>query len=408
MSFQAHTNFGYALIATAPTPAASGTTFSVTAGLGAIFPAAPFNAVVWPAGANPLTTNAEIVLVSSKGTGDNWTVTRTQESSSARSIAVGDQIMCAVTAKTLTDIESQVTTDGTNITANTASINTAVKGLIPGGRLTLTTALPVTTADVTAAGTLYYTPYIHNQVPLYDGASTWTRRTFAEISIAVPAVANQMYDVFVYDNAGTAALELLAWTNDTTRATALVKQDGRWVKTGATTRLYVGSFRTGAVSGQTEDSAAKRLVWNYYNRVRRVLYRVDSTASWTYTTAGFRQANGSAANQIAVVMGVVEGPIDLRLLSSCTNTTASPGVAVSVAFGLDGIAAFPSGATVPVNQALASFNTLLVSHLSHTPTAGYHFYVWMEYSVATGTTTWYGTSASLPFQTSGITGTFEG
>src|SRR4051794_7970241 len=106
MAFDSHVNFGYATIATAPTPAASGTTFSVTAGFGAIFPAAPFNAVVWPAGSNPLTTNAEVVRVTNKGTGDNWTVTRTQESSSARSIAIGDQIMCAVTAKTLTDIET--------------------------------------------------------------------------------------------------------------------------------------------------------------------------------------------------------------------------------------------------------------------------------------------------------------
>jgi hypothetical protein len=409
MAFDAKTNFAYALIATAPTPAASGTTFSVTAGLGAIFPAAPFNCPVWPAGANPLTTNAEVVRVTSKGTGDNWTVTRTQESSSARSIAVGDQIMLAVTAKTLTDIESQVTTDGTNIATNTASIATAVKGLIPGGRLTLTTALPVTTADVTAAGTLYYTPYIHNQVPLYDGAATWTRRTFAEISIAVPAVANQMYDVFVYDNAGTAALELLAWTNDTTRATALVKQDGRWVKTGATTRLYVGSFRTTTVVSQTEDSKSNRLVWNFYNRQRRPLARQETTASWTYTTATHRQANAAAANQVAVVIGVAEAEVDLTVRTMTSNTSA--GVAAVVSIGEDSTTT-PSTSgeygyvmTQVVGQIVPSGS----GRFRKFPAVGYHFYAWLEYSIATGTTTFYGTvTLGTTLAVSGLVGTVEG
>jgi hypothetical protein len=128
MSFDAVSNFSYALIATAPTPAASGTTLNVTAGLGAIFPAAPFNVVVWPAGANPLTTNAEVVRVTNKGTGDNWTVTRTQESSSARSIAIGDQIMLAVTAKTLTDLQTMA--QGTVITTtSTGTQNDFAPGL---------------------------------------------------------------------------------------------------------------------------------------------------------------------------------------------------------------------------------------------------------------------------------------
>lgn len=77
----------------------------VTAGQGALFPAAPFNAVIWPAGAQPLSTNAEIVRVTARAT-DTLTITRTQEGTSARTVVVGDQIMAAITAKTLTDIEA--------------------------------------------------------------------------------------------------------------------------------------------------------------------------------------------------------------------------------------------------------------------------------------------------------------
>jgi hypothetical protein len=113
----AHKNFAISLIAVAPIPAASGTTFSVTAGEGAIFPAAPFNVVVWPAGTNPSTTNAEVLRVTSKGTGDNWTATRTQESSSARAIALGDHVANAITVKVLTDIETAQAADAAAITA---------------------------------------------------------------------------------------------------------------------------------------------------------------------------------------------------------------------------------------------------------------------------------------------------
>jgi hypothetical protein len=113
----------------------------------------------------------------------------------------------------------------------------------PCGRLTLTTGLPVTTADVTGASatTLYYAPYGGcNQIDLFDG-TTWARNAFAQISIAVPATTSQMYDVFAYDNAGVVALELTAWTNDTTRATALVDTKRRvcenWRHDAAVSRL---------------------------------------------------------------------------------------------------------------------------------------------------------------------------
>ena len=147
------------------------------------------------------------------------------------------------------------------------SINSPVLNNIVNGRITLSTGVPVTTSDVTAATTIYFTPYQGNNISLYDGSAIWNVISFTELSIAVPATTATMYDVFCYNNSGAATLEVLAWTNDTTRATALVLQNGVYVKSGATTRRYLGSFRTTGVSGQTEDSVANRFVWNYYNRV---------------------------------------------------------------------------------------------------------------------------------------------
>jgi hypothetical protein len=107
--FDAHKNFAYSTVATPPSPASSGTSLVVAAGEGSRFPAPSFNAVVWPAGVNPLPANAEVVRVSAGPPGsDTFTIARAQESSSARAIVAGDQIADAVTAKDLTDIEQQL------------------------------------------------------------------------------------------------------------------------------------------------------------------------------------------------------------------------------------------------------------------------------------------------------------
>lgn len=94
-------------MATAPSPASSGTSLVVASSDGTLFPAVPFNATVWPAGQPPTAANAEIVRVTGRAT-DTFTITRATESSSARAIVVGDQIAATITAKTLTDIENAV------------------------------------------------------------------------------------------------------------------------------------------------------------------------------------------------------------------------------------------------------------------------------------------------------------
>src|SRR5437899_2723242 len=204
---------------------------------------------------------------------------------------------------------------------------TALKHICDG-RMTLTTATGVTTADVTAATTVYFTPYKGNRIALYDG-SNWNLYTFSEISLALGSdAANTNYDLFAYNSSGTVTLERLAWTNDTTRATALALQDGIYVKSGTTTRRYLGTYRTAGSAGQTEESAAKRFVWNYYNRVQRALVVRDATATWTYTTATYRQANASSANQVAVVVGVNETLVNRTAYHSASNSGAAPGAIV--------------------------------------------------------------------------------
>ena len=96
-------NFAVSLVATAPSPATSGTSLVVTAGQGSYFPATPFDATIWPSGVQPTNTNAEIVRVTNVST-DTFTITRAQYGTTAQSIAVGYQIAQTVDANLLNQL----------------------------------------------------------------------------------------------------------------------------------------------------------------------------------------------------------------------------------------------------------------------------------------------------------------
>lgn len=274
-------------------------------------------------------------------------------------------------------------------------------------RLSLTTAVPVTTTDVTAATTLYLVPYKGDKVALYDGTN-WRVYTLTEISIAVPATTDTGYDVWLYDNAGTLTLELLAWTNLTTRATAIAYQNGVEVKTGVTTRRLAGSFRTTGVSGQTEDSFAKRYLNNRYNQVERPLRRIIADNSWAYTTATVRQANGDTANQVEFFQCLNEHNVRCDNISHAGNATADVDIAVGI--GLDATDAFasnsiiayygtPGGGAANIKALRASFNAPVA--------VGSHKLVALEYSEAAGSTSFYGDNGGTIMQ-SGMVGSVFG
>lgn len=284
---------------------------------------------------------------------------------------------------------------------------TAAGALTCQGRLTLTTAVPVTTADVTGATSIKWTPYAGNRIALYNGSTAWTVLTFVETSLALGTITAALpYDVFAYNNSGTLALELLAWTSATVRATALVLQDGVLVKSGATTRRYLGTFYTTSTT-TTEDSAAKRYLWNYYNRVKRSLRAADAADSWTYTTLAFRQANANTANQVEVVIGWAEVLVDLELLAGAANSAVGNTFFVSI--GEDSTTTAATGATMPmVRSAVAATEVAMLAKLRKYPAVGRHFYAWLEAGNATGTTTWAGDAGAPTFVQTGLSGSVEG
>lgn len=278
--------------------------------------------------------------------------------------------------------------DGTGWQTLTSTVATIPQA--SEGRCTLTTSVPVTVTDVTAATTLYYTPYKGNRVTLYNG-SRWMERTFTERSLSLAALAaNTNFDVFLYDSAGTLTLESVAWTNATTRATAITTQDGVPVKTGATGRRYLCTFRTTGTIGQTEDSLAKRYLYNEFNKVPRLLRLFETTDTWTYGTATLRQARATATNQVELVVGGTDTALDLGLLVSATS--ANSGATMHVAIGEDSTTAAATTsahATASQDGSGAATVNAMARFLGFVP-LGYHYYAWLEAVTGGATYTFYG------------------
>ncbi len=196
-------------------------------------------------------------------------------------------------------------------------------GSIAGGRLTTESGVPLSTSNRTAQTTLYYTPYIGSKITLYTGTN-WQIFEFPELSVAVPAgSAGDMYDVFIYPNSGTPTLELLAWTNSTTRAVGLAYVEGVRVKSGATSRRYLGSFSLSG-TGTTEDSETARLVYNLLNQTERLLYKQDTVNAHSYN-GSYRLFNNDANSKVEFVIGeqgFVMGNVDVGFTNPGSSTQA--------------------------------------------------------------------------------------
>lgn len=278
------------------------------------------------------------------------------------------------------------------------------------GRLTLTSNTPVTTSDASGT-TIYFTPYDGNQIALYDGA-VWRVRQFAQVALNLSIAAGSIYDVFVYDNLGAVTLELSdPWTNNTSRAQQVQLLDGVYVKSLDSTRRYLGTIRA-TDTNTTEDSEKKRFVWNYHNRVRRLLRVTESTGSWNYSDGTYRAANNNTGNRVEAVTGQPESLLQLTLWVIVLSYSPH-GFAASI--GEDSTS---TPATGIIGQhwpdpniddtTTAKLNAISAYYNAHP--LGYHYWQWIERGPSgwTGTVLWYGDDGQASALQSGMTGWIEG
>ena len=300
-----------------------------------------------------------------------------------------------------------------------AQANLGIAPTPPQGRITIQTGVPVPVTDITGATTVYYAPFLGQQVPIYNGTSFIMTSTGGQLSQATsdstksPAAVttNSNYDLFVWSDTGTIRCTRgPAWTSATARGTGagtteLTLLQGFYVNANAITNgpganlgTYVGTVHSDG-SSQINDTVKLRHVWNVYNRRRRAMSLIETTDSWTYTTAPFRQANGSTANQFDIVRGLDE---DAVTITAHAGVSSSVGTPVSTGIGVDSTTV-SSAQLMPFTQAQSARTDTLAQYVGY-PGLGRHLIQWLELSGASGTTTWYGDNGSPGIEQSGMTG----
>lgn len=263
----------------------------------------------------------------------------------------------------------------------------------PQGRLTLVTVTPVMTSNQLAKTTIYYTPHVGNQIPIWNGSS-FTMTTFTELSVATtdttksPAAigASKMNDWFIWSDGGTMRVGHGAdWTNDTTRSLTLTKVNGVWTNTSSITNGPAAGFGTWV--GTTRSNASSQIDWNLggaastgsagflgmanaYNQVPTYAQTRDSGTNYTYTTATIRQARASAQMQISFI-SLGDNAISAYGIGTLqTSGTGTPAGTLGV--GLDTTTVFTSSNAVGGGPTGTVLSTLAPIYTG-IPALGLHF-----------------------------------
>ena len=272
------------------------------------------------------------------------------------------------------------------------------------GRLTLSTGVPVPPSDVASSSSLFFTPDKGARVALYVNDYGWRLYEFSELTLDISGISSGTnYDIWIYDNEGTLTLAYTAWSNDTLRATALTRQDGVLVKSGALTHRYLGTIR-GSGAGVSCDTKLKRFVWNFYNQRVRTLEILAETDAWTYAVINtWRQWNADSTHQVEFVIGYDEQPVVLTSMVSAANPVAQ--LTAYIGIGLDKTNN-TDAALVPYGQMQTVLIQTMTSFYNDLPGIGYHYLALVEW-VSVATVTFYGDAGGAVVQ-SGATGFIVG
>lgn len=358
------------------------------------------------------------LLASPNFTGTPTAPTNATATDSTTQLATDAFVQNAIAAKALRYDASQGLTAPQEAQARANAGAAAV--VPPNGRLTLQTGTPVMTTNQTAKNTIFWTPYLGNQVPVYDGTN-WSSVRSAEISVLTtdttknPAAigVNKVNDWFLWSDAGTLRLSHGPdWTSSTVRSagTALVLVDGIWMNNvaitnacGAQRGVYVGTTKSNGTStldwqfGAAGAPATPSLfnVWNMYNRVNVSAFSQDTTATWTYTSATPRGWNGSGAVAHAFVSGLAEDSIVTysHLRVSFGNAAAS----FTNGFNLDTGTAFTAPQFSLGVGAIAGNQQVLVAANELQPQLGFHTVFAMEAGDGTNACTLVGGNSTFQF-----------
>lgn len=329
------------------------------------------------------------------------------------------------------------TATGNAASAVWTAVNASTSAVVvpaPQGRLTLTSATPVLNADVTAATTVYYTPYTGLLVPIYNGTSFVPTSIVSEQQITLVAshTANNIYDFFEFSNSGVPTLGTgPSWSAGTsgsitagscargtgtggaalasvqgipTNAVSMTIRYGNGTVTAtvpANQATYLGSMFVDGSNGQVSclvgfGQSRKCGIWNAYNRVRTVLLVGDGTASWSGNASGlFRASNGASANLGTVFAGLPYEGVDNTFVQY-VNGASTGAAACSIGIGLNSTTVASGKTGSFLVQSVSSTGSDLVARYTLPPFIGINNIQCLEKDNTNGgTRTFSGTQANM-------------
>lgn len=269
------------------------------------------------------------------------------------------------------------------------------------GRLTLESGVSISTSDQLTKTTLYLKGGV---IPnLVSSVTTYKLISGGQISVSLASInTTQPYDVFAKVNSGTAfdTLELVAWTNTTTRATALtyVADGDYYVHATNTTWTYVGTIQ-GSASGQCEDSTKFRGVWSYGKRALRPVLCFDTTNSWTYALTAYREINGGSTlgtSRIGFVLGLAEDLVRFEARGMVAMTgSASDGF---VGVGIDSSTVNSAQIMTSIGGAAGGYPNPITAMYKGFPSIGSHTARFLEAAASASSRTFYGDNSVTQLQ----------
>jgi hypothetical protein len=210
---------------------------------------------------------------------------------------------------------------------------------------------------------VWYVPFIHDKIPIWDGSAYVTRaitcgsgepsgyRTSADVDALKTSGSDFFnFDVFIYWDGSQTQLELRRWDVGQeeayagthsfydTSVTPYQIYYGPKVKTGDPTRRYLGTGRYYAADGFIHNLSPKAcLLWNAENRIPSTIYvpGVNSPGTSDYNSTTNRWWGGTATTDFAYrfrwVNGFDEG---FKLHLVATESVKSTSTVTSIYFGI--------------------------------------------------------------------------
>lgn len=264
-------------------------------------------------------------------------------SSEISSRASGDTSLSTVISSSISTVTSSTTSlstavstvdanQSTSISVNLSLINslsTAIGGgssFQPQGRLTLVSATPVMTSDQTAKTTVYYSEYIGNLVPIYDG-SNMKSYTFNNLSAILDSTNHKLenlYDIFAYLDTTAKIGVSPAWSNAATitvtiATPAVVSWTSHGLAEGAPVIFTTsGALPTGITAGTTYY-VGRSPGANSFN----ISTSVANAAAGTFVATSGTQSGTHTGTNHTTTRGTGSGTTELELKNGLwTNKNA--------------------------------------------------------------------------------------